>query len=288
MIRIPKPARLAAAAAAAAVAGGAWVVLAPGTPPEPRPPAAAATPAPPTADPASAAQAQPAKTTVLALFPGSSPEQACSAEGAWCVYLTAPDDEGLRRPLLRPAADADQAPADPTDAGETFAVWPKLIALGDGGFLAGVETRLSTSYSGGGGSATQLRLFRVSKDQPASDPVLVLPIQGSLLIRACFSEADLEKRGEACHDEYGFTGKLEIEPGGAALPAIAYATTAWAFPRGASRSEDSTTRGALASADLVRAPDERCSFRRRFVFDSRTRTYQPDRPLPDCSDYTVP
>lgn len=203
------------------------------------------------------------------------------------------NDEGLRRPVVRPGKDVprNREPDADAEAGtdESWAVWPHLIMLPDGGFLGGVETRLSTSYSGGGGSATQLRLFRVSETGEASGrPVLDLPVSGSLLIRACFSEADLRKRGEACHDEYGFTAEVGVEPTDGQLPSLRYATKAWAFPRGASRDEDSTTRGPLTPADLVREADPSCSFNRRFTFDGTRGTYQPDRPLPDCSAYTVP
>ena len=291
MSTFPKSAKIATAAAAiGAMAVGAWVALAPGNQPVTAAPVTAAVPAGPEAAPApAAAPSTPAKTTILALLPRPGSEQACSADGLWCVSMTPPDDEGVRRPVVRPGGQAGSSAApEANDSGETYAVWPTLIALGDGGFLTGVETRLSTSYSGGGGSATELRLFRLSNDAGASDPVLVLPVQGSLLIRACFSEADLEKRGEACHDEYGFTGKLEIETANGAMPALAYSTNAWAFPRGASRDEDSTTRGPLTAADLVRETDRTCSFSRRFVFDTRRGAYAPDRPLPDCSNYTTP
>ena len=290
MTTLPRSAKIAAPALAiAAIAAGAWVLLAPKDQPAPAPTIAplAATP---NADPASAAPAEPAKSTGLALLPRPHPEQACSTDGAWCVTLSPPDDEGLRRPVVRSGAAAglSSPTTEQTDSFETATVWPKLIRLADGGFIAGVETRMSTGYSGGGGSATELRLFRVAAGQTPSAPILTLPIKGDLLIRACFSEADMEKRREACHDEYGFTGNLEIEALDGAMPALTYSTNAWAFPRGASRDEDSTTRGPLTTADLVRETDRTCSFRRRFLFDARTRAYAPDRLLPDCSNYTVP
>lgn len=229
---------------------------------------------------------------VVALIPRNDGREACDAGGLWCISVSPQaDDEGVRRPVVRPAGAAPKADAsaDQVDTEETHAVWPKLVVLPEGGFLAGIETRLSTSYSGGGGSATELRIFRIS-GVGASPPALLLtlPVQGSLLIRACFSETDLGTRGEACHDEYGFTGRVEIEPDGEGLPQILYTTEAWAFPRGASRDEDSTTRGPLSPADLVREPDATCSFRRRFRFDARAGRYRPDRALPDCTAYTVP
>ena len=292
MNRVSRSAKIAGAVAVGAVVAagaGFWLIR------DPQPkssPAVSSAAIPPASrpDPTPNTSVAPAKSVALALIPFPDAEQACSGDGAWCVSLTGPDDEGVARPILRPGPNPDSslAPVEPTDGGETFTVWPKLVVLGEGGFIAGVETRLSTGYSGGGGSATELRLFRVVAGQTPSGPILTLPVQGDLLIRACFSEADMEKRGEACHDEYGFTGKLEIEVADGAMPALAYSTNAWAFPRGASRDEDSTTRGPLTAADLVRETDRKCSFSRRFVFDARRGAYAPDRPLPDCSNYTTP
>jgi hypothetical protein len=242
--------------------------------------------------PATAPTERAASVTVLDLASRGDPAQACSADGQWCVSLSeGAQDDGQPRPIVEPGSDARRSAASPEGEsdGETYAVWPKLIALPDDRFVAGVEIRLSTSYSGGGGSATELRLYQVARTGASrANPVLTLPVQGSLMIRACFSEADVQNRAEACHDEYGFTGTVELEPAGAGLPVILYTTEAWAFPRGASREDDATTRGPLTPADLVRTRDEKCSFRRRFRFDIASGAYQPDRPLPDCSAYTVP
>ena len=297
MRKIPIPAKIAAAVAAVGVAAaGSYALFSghdrqaprvqPAVPPQARTSPTVAT---------SQAAPQPI-TSVLTLLAADEGRRACSSDNRWCVSLAKEtDDEGIRRPILRRAGErigaaGDEAdPVDDVGADETYVVWPKLIVLGDGSFLAGVETRLSTTYSGGGGSATELRLFRVTRDGAAvGAPVLTLPVRASLLIRACFSEEDLEKRAEACHDEYGFTGQVGVEASGSGTPPITYATQAWAFPRGVSRDADSTTRGPLQPADLVREPDKVCSFSRRFEFDDATKTYLPDRPLPDCSAYTVP
>ena len=232
----------------------------------------------------------PPKAGVLLLATEEEGRRACSSDGRWCVSLSdETDDDGIRRPVIRPPDVHISALVEEAGSEETYVVWPRLILLDDGDLLAGVETRLSTSYSGGGGSATALRLFKMTKDGVSSGaPVLTIPVQASLLIRACFSEADLETRAEACHDEYGFKGKVGIEAATHRMPRITYSTQAWAFPRGASRDSDSATRGPLVPADLVREPDDKCSFSRRFEFDEATGVYQPDRPLPDCTAYTVP
>lgn len=217
-------------------------------------------------------------------------DPACTADRVWCVVIREGED-GLARPLVLPAAQAraQASPQAASSGGETHSAWPMLVMLKDGGFLAGVETRLSTNYSGGGGSATELRLFRVSKGGDSEeDPVLILPLQGSLMIRACFSAEDVKARREACHDNYGFEGVVRIDASSRDMPWINYSTQAWAFPRGSSRNEDSTQRGPLEPADLVQQGDETCSFRRRFEFSPITGRYEPDAALPDCSAYTVP
>ncbi|MCX8476359.1 MAG: hypothetical protein MT490_11245 [Sphingomonas sp.] len=219
--------------------------------------------------------------------------QYCTADARWCVSLDGlPDGDEQVLPIVRAGAAAEPIPEPParTFSNETQAVWPNLILLKDGGFLAGVETRVSTAYSGGGGSATELRLFRVASDgQAVAVPVLNVPVAGSLLIRACFGESDMAKRRGACHDEYSFSASLGLaREAVSGLPVLAYVTNAKRFPRGVSRLEDSTTKARLRKSDLVFERDPECSFSRRFRFDAGTGAYRPDSALPDCSAYTVP
>ncbi|MFT8243348.1 hypothetical protein [Roseomonas sp. BN140053] len=236
----------------------------------------------------------PAGDRLVSLVPrGAGGSEACTRDRRWCVVLTQPEEGGAVRPALRArgaAAPAPQPPAEDPDGGESQAVWPNLFVLGDCSFLAGVETRSSTGYSGGGGSATGLRLFRVAAGGTAAAvPVLEVPLAASLTIRACFGERDMRRRRGACHDEYGFSASLGLVPGSAAgEPVLRYATEAWNFPRGVSRAGDSTAMRPLQQADLVRQRDARCSITRQFRFDAAAGAFRPDRPLPDCSDYTVP
>jgi hypothetical protein len=220
--------------------------------------------------------------------------QHCTADGRWCVLLVEDDDGGEQiLPIIRAGDAAGPTPQPSVEepfSNETYAVWPNLILLKDGGFLAGVETRMSTAYSGGGGSSTGLRLFRIAPDaRAAATPILSVPINASLLIRACFGERDMEKRRGACHDEYSFAGKIGLAgEASAGLPILTYVTEARAFPRGVSRLGDSTTMVRLKKSDLVHQRDTECSFSRRFRFDAAAGTYTPETPLPDCAAYTVP
>ncbi|WP_404336503.1 hypothetical protein AB2M62_19475 [Sphingomonas sp. MMS12-HWE2-04] len=229
----------------------------------------------------------------VALVPRNADQAAlCTADRRWCVELVPAEGDGPPVPLVRAGDAATPADAPPSDSSEdeTYAVWPRLILLKDGGFLAGVETRTSTSYSGGGGSATALGLFRVAADgQPGGKPVLEVPLRASLMIRACFDEKDMKQRRGACHDEYRFSGTLTLAGEAAGgLPGLAYVAEAEAYPRGVSRSADSTTMARLKQSDLVYARDPACSFSRHFRFDAAAGVFRPDTALPDCSDYTVP
>jgi hypothetical protein len=211
-------------------------------------------------------------------------ENHCSPDGLWCVSLT--EREGVIVPMVRPGDSEAVAPAPAEEAfsEETFSVWPGLFLLSDGGFLAGVERRLSVGYSGGGGSSAQLRLFG-----EGFAPVFDQPIHGALMIRACFSEDDMEKRRGACHDEYEFTARIGMAPeseGG--LPVLTYEAEAWTFPRGVRRMEDSSLLPPFEEDDLMTERDGDCSFVRRFRLDNAAGVYRPDEALPDCSAFTVP
>lgn len=221
-------------------------------------------------------------------------DYACTADQGACVGLVeTPDgDQTLIRPVVRTSAAA-LPPASRVigDVQVSRQPWSSLIRLPDGGYLAGVELGVSSMYSGGGGQAASVELYRLDAAGDAvGGPLLTVPIMGSLIIRACFGDKDERQRAGACHDEYSFEGRLATAPGASAdgLPVLTYATTATAFPRGVSRMKDSLQNPPLKPADLVAQRDRRCSFERRFTFDAATGAYQPNRPLPDCSDYTVP
>ena len=215
-------------------------------------------------------------------------DRACTADGAWCVGLVQ-DEEPIVRPIVRAAGALPPGLEASAGAVETFQPWTHLARLSDGDFLAGVEVGFSSMYSGGGGQATELRLYRLDANGDAGEsPVLVVPIRSSLSIRACFSEEDMRQRAGACHDEYGFDAVLTAAGEAGGMPVFDYVTTATAYPRGASRSEDSLEKPPLKSADLVTVRDPKCSYRRRFTFDAVAGEYRPDSALPDCSDYTVP
>jgi hypothetical protein len=202
-------------------------------------------------------------------------------------------------------------PASITDY-NSVSVWPQIIPLSGGvpdvqgnqSALIGIITHQSTMYSGGGGASRQLHLFRIGY-RPGTvrlgDELAALPLYASLLIRACFTEADYNKSGEACHDDYQYnatvstvakaaqkTVQKSLQNGASSgdWPALYYQSIATAYPRRSRRSKDNSTNRNLRKSDLVHWKDTKCSYSRTLRYNPATKQYTPTRPEPDCSDWT--
>lgn len=241
---------------------------------------------------------------VVALVADEAGRQ-CLPDRSLCLALPQDAESGeagdlrLSAPGTESAADGSFALPYAGDDGQSLALWPHLIAVpphaeatpGTRQYLMGVIVGTSTMYSGGGGNGGRLHLLRLDTTPTSTrlgDEVLDVVWDSSLMIRACFSEADMKDRREACHDEYGFTATLTAAPSdGAELPALTYRPAASTYPRGVRRSADNGGLK-LAPADLVRAPDPECSYERVLHYNPATARYEMDRPAPDCSDYTTP
>lgn len=172
-----------------------------------------------------------------------------------------------------------------------YRVWPSIVRLADGTLLLGAEENWFNGYSGGGGSATTLRLFRLNRrniDMPMNE-VFTTVISAGITIRACFGERDMKDRRGACHDEYDFRTTLALDPQPAnGMPRLSKLTLATTYPGDVSRNEDSLAKGRLKKSDLFHKRREHCSYRRVFTFDPKSGSYQPDIAEPDCSEFTVP
>jgi len=232
----------------------------------------------------------------------------CTADKLFCVQIHKPDNApsemridyagaspfSLSFTLPDAAPDADSEDTGPGAEPGDVTLWPRVLRpVGDkDAILVGAVYGTWTSYSGGGGSASSLRLFRVSRNKAAShdaDEILSVPIGGSLGIRACFSDEDERKRRGACHDEYNFAATLGLDPTvTSGFPRLVYQTRATSFPGKVSRYEDSLEKPPLREQDLVTAVNQRCTYKRTFQLESGSGVYVPDQPLPDCDDYTAP
>lgn len=239
----------------------------------------------------------PAGDPVIALVKDENGRQ-CLPDKSLCLEVpvieegTGPATLVVASPAIDDVATVE-LPAFPD--GETAELWPSLVMVGggDGGprYLAGVLARQRAMYSGGGGSAARLHLYELAATPGSTGlgaEVLDVVWDGSLMIRACFSEEDMKDRLEACHDQYDFAATLSAAPAdGAALPALTYRAVATTFPRTSRRSEDNSA-VRLKRADLVRAEDPACTYERILHYNVATARYEMDRPAPDCSDYTTP
>ena len=218
----------------------------------------------------------------------------CSAENIWCASVEVSKKGGLALTVERSSWTQPETVLVDTAQYEINDVelWPQIYEVGPDQILVGVMMTQTASYSGGGGSANWLSLYSLTTlDELEAKEVLHLPMSSGIEIRACFDEEDIEKRLSACHDQYDFTGTLDLAKGETApgdMPDLFYATVASSFPGPVSRSADSTTAPALTEADLVKVENETCTYQRTYQFDTASGRYKPDAPEPECSEFTVP
>jgi len=222
----------------------------------------------------------------------------CTDDRRWCAELSQDVDSG--RWTLAVFAGRPSEPTTPAatlmlaedDLNAEYRLWPRILRTAGPAeeLLIGVEIELSAAYSGGGGSATRLRLIRVAPSGGgyAAREAWNAPLAATLSIRACFGEDDERRRLGACEDRYTFDATLAAAPAARGLPALTYRARATAYPADASRGSDSTQRPPLSQAGLREAEDARCSFSRTLTFSAGRKAYRPNAPLPDCSDYTEP
>jgi hypothetical protein len=214
----------------------------------------------------------------------------CTPGRDWCAQLLR-DGESWRLALIERGGAGRRIAFEPPDrdVGEPFfALWPHLLREADGAVTIGLLAGRRSGFSGGGAMATRLVLVRVEPGASEAAAVLTLPVQGSAMIRACFSEEDMRQRRQACHDEYEFAGTLTLAPGAADRHlGLLFETRARTYPGEVTRWEDSAERPRLQRRDLVWANHAGCSYRRTFGFDPAAGRYVADSPLPDCSQFLV-
>ncbi|HKR24590.1 MAG TPA: hypothetical protein VJS15_04990, partial [Allosphingosinicella sp.] len=213
----------------------------------------------------------------------------CLPDREWCAELVR-DGESWRLELVGRAGERRVRfePPDREVGDPIFALWPQLVREADGAVMVGLLASRRTGYSGGGALATRLILVRLEPGAAQAAAVLAVPVEGSSMVRACFSEDDMRLRREACHDDYQFSGTLTLAPDGTGgYPQLLLATRARTYPGDVTRWEDSAERPPLRRGDLVWAEHPGCSYRRTFVFDSAAGRYVADVPLPDCGQFLV-
>lgn len=239
---------------------------------------------------------------LVAENPGQSPdadEKRCTVDKRLCMQIVREDADAV--PVIQIDSAGSNASTErfalsdipSTSQDIDVTLWPRILRLaGDqGAIVVGAEVNATASYSGGGGSASELRLYEIGGDRTTAHDhaVLSVPLTGSLLIRACFSEKDQRHRLDACHDEYEFSATLRLNRAvKSGFPQLVYQTLATSFPGKVSRDKDSLEGPPLRKRDLVTVVDTQCTYKRIFHFEDKPGVYTPDQPLPDCDNYTVP
>ena len=217
----------------------------------------------------------------------------CAAARDWCAELVRDGESWLLELSGRADPNAPERrirlqPPDREIGDPNFELWPQLVRESGGAVIVGLLAARRTGFSGGGAMATRLILVRVEPGAPQAAEVLTVPVEGSAMIRACFSEADMRLRREACHDEYEFSGALTLAPDdGQGRPSFLLTTRARTYPGEVERWEDSADRPPLRRGDLVWAEHPGCSYRRTFSFDPAEGRYLADAPLPECGQFLV-
>jgi hypothetical protein len=233
---------------------------------------------------ATAPTAAPLPDGFSALSPAPAGDMAgrlCSDDRRWCVVPPEAEDGTL---YVDVGTKGESYWSLPEGDGSAYRLVPAIAPLKAGSALLLMEASRSVGYSGGGGDFKTWVVLHVAPDG-AITPALRAPISGSLMIRACFSDKDMEQRLDACHDEYEMTGTIALRDNGAAMPSIRYVTGARFFPRTIRRGVDSLSLPPLKKEDLVWAADPACSYDRTFTWDQANGQYASSAPLPDCSEY---
>lgn len=225
-----------------------------------------------------AAQAAPT-VELLSLQNGMS----CNEQGDWCLAVDADGPYATSR-TLRNTYHLWDGPE--VSSHQDLSIWPNLIRLSEDRALAGVILNEDHPFSGGGMTVQTLHLFDVTLgDTAMSNGIATIPLSSTADIRACFEEADLDKRLGACHDEYAFKSDLTIIVTDADHPELHVQTQATRYPLGASRDRDSDLEPPLTPEMLVKTIDATCSYQATYVFDAANSIYATTEPLPDCSEF---
>jgi len=207
--------------------------------------------------------------------------RSCSGDGAWCVTRGETAVTFTRGGVDTELLTFDESTGTPE-------VWPVIVREpNDASVVVGLGWSESQMYSGGGGEATKVTLYRITQGSALIPEVGTWPSRANITIRACFDEDDQVARAQACVDEYNFEGRLALDTNNASgPPRLLLSTLATSYPGVRTRSSDSTAQEPLQLSDLVIARDDACSYERVLAFDGESFAYESDPPT--CEDYLQP
>ena len=229
---------------------------------------------------ASAADVEPLK-----LNPGN--KLYCNEQTDWCVGI---DKQGpfVTSRTFRKERWLWDAPDVPNDF-SAFKVWPHLIRTAEDRAFVGVIGTETTPIATGNGSLARsdLYLYEVRLDGPieGSNSVFELPVATQAKVSACASRVEKNKRSDQCTDQYTYQAEVKAV-GNKDYPDLRVTTQATRFPAGVSRFKDSSALPALTPDQLKPQADQTCSYTVTYVWDKSSSTYEPNKPLPNCSEFT--
>ncbi|MEN4921916.1 hypothetical protein ABE485_24840 [Achromobacter spanius] len=218
----------------------------------------------------------------------------CNEQTDWCVGIKTDGKFGENGPFatsrtLRAERNIWDSPEIPDF--KHFTVWPELIRLSEERALVGVigpeqpDFKAETPFSGGGFSRRDLYLYDVSLgEQTSANLVFIMPYTADASIRACFNEADPQKRAGQCSDVYSFKASLKALPG-KNYPDLQVTTRATRSPAGASRHADSSAQPPLTKEQLAPQADKQCSYTVTYKWQESGSVYEPASPVPDCAEF---
>ncbi len=234
-------------------------------------------------------------------------EKMCSAEVGLCLSISRETEEPpqlvVEQKMTAGEPRVTRLPLAPVRGGEfeMSGIWPRIITYRNteynpdtyhNGILIGLTSSASAGYSGGGAQVMRLHLWQLNTSYGSPrlmSELLDVPLSGNVMIRACFSEKDMEDRRGACHDEYEHDAELTLAKGlSYGLPVLQYVFRAKAFPSFARRNGDSLDHSKISEREKRWSDDLHCNYRRTLRLNPATDRYEFDRLAPDCSGYTVP
>ena len=221
----------------------------------------------------------------------SRPGLECTQDGLWCV-----SNGGTHMSVLSRTADGKLAERArlPLENDEDLRIesspWQTIVRSRQNGrpeqVLVGIKRRQSESYSGGGGSLTELQLFSIGASRNAATAGVSAPLESSFMIRACFTPEDEKSRRGACHDEYHFAGELNLAKSRrSGEVSLLFKGRAETYPGRRNRMDDSSMEPPLRKSDLVWALDADCTFQRYIRWSPSTGALTWSRPLPSCESF---
>ena len=222
--------------------------------------------------------------------PGNS-SKACTRDGIWCTIISGEQVSIVQASRGKHVERGRLPLPHDEDTRLESKPWNAIIRVKLNGqpeyVLPGVVSTRFESYSGGGGSLTQLQLNEVGSGKTGTPAmVLKVPLASSFLVRACFTPEDEKHRRGACHDEYRFSATLTVVAKAAGNEVrLLYRTRADTFPGKRNRQDDSTQEAPLRKRDLYRAVDPACTVDRIIVMKQPAGKFVWNKPLPDCEDY---